>query len=195
MSDAADPLVPAAPPAVEVRQAPPVPVPPVLVVETVPAGAALTIDGKEWGPSPHTFEALGIGSHQVVASLEGYQPASKTVSLANPGERVMVDLTLVPVPVAVVTPPVDPVKPPVTKAAAPPRKKAPVEAGGKLTLKTTPWTTVYLGKKKLGDTPLISVPLPPGKHTLRLVNPETNAETSIEVEIKSNETTVKKLML
>ena len=196
MSDAADQPVapPVAPPAVVVRQAPPVP--PVLVVETVPPGASLTVDGQEQGPSPHTFESLGIGPHQVVASLEGYQPASKTVSLANPGERVMVDLALVPVPPPVVTPPpVDPVKTPGTAVKPPPKKKAPAEAAGKLTLKTTPWTTVYLGKKRLGDTPLLNVPLPAGKHTLRLVNPETNSENSIEVEIKSNETTVKKLML
>jgi len=194
MSDAADQPVPprVAPPAVVVVRQPPA-VPPVLVVETVPAGAALTIDGQEQGASPRTFESLGIGSHQVVANLEGYQSASKTVTLANPGERVMVDLALLPVPPPVVTPPpVDPVKPPVTR---PPPKKKPVEAPGKLTLKTTPWSTVYLGKKKLGDTPLLNVPLPPGKHTLRLVNPDTNAENSIEVEIKSNETTVKKLML
>ena len=75
-------------------------------------------------------------------------------------------------------------------------KKAPrVDPPGKLTLKTTPWTTVYLGKKKLGDTPLINVSLPPGKHTLRLVSSETNTENAIEIEIRSNETTVKKLML
>ena len=29
---------------------------------------------------------------------------------------------------------------------------------------------VYLGKRKLGTTPFKKVELPPGKHTLRLVN-------------------------
>ncbi|MBL8913953.1 MAG: PEGA domain-containing protein, partial [Archangium sp.] len=64
-----------------------------------------------------------------------------------------------------------------------------------LTLKNTPWTQVYLCKKKLGDTPIIDVALPAGRHTLRLVSPETNTESSIEVEITANETTVKKLKL
>jgi serine/threonine-protein kinase len=107
----------------------------------------------------------------------------------------MAELALVAVPPP--TPPTsDPLpvetKPPVAKTP-PVKKVAPVAAAGKLTLKTTPWSTVYLGKKKLGDTPLLNVPLPAGKHLLRLVNPESNAENSIEVEIKANETTVKKL--
>ena len=110
----------------------------------------------------------------------------------------MVELALVPVPPAV-APVIDAgiamVTPPAPKN--PPRKvrAPPVEPPGKLSLKTTPWTMVYLGKKKLGDTPLVNVSLPAGKHLLRLVSPETNAENSIEVEIKSNETTVKKLKL
>ena len=198
MSDAADKAEPRPPPVV-VRQAPVVP--PVLVIETAPPGASLSIDGQDQGQSPRTLEQLGKGSHQVVASLEGYLPATKTVMLANDGERVMVDLALLPVPPPVVTPPVVPDAGPAAVVVAPPPKTPPkkarpvVEASGKLTLKTTPWSMVFLGKKKLGDTPLLSVPLPAGKHTLRLVNPDTNAENSIEVEIKANETTVKKLML
>lgn len=74
-------------------------------------------------------------------------------------------------------------------------QKARQEPMGKLTLKTTPWTTVYLGKKKLGDTPLVAVPLPAGRHMLRLVRGGTDEETAIEVEIRSNETVVKKLRL
>ncbi len=164
-------------------------VPPILVIDTVPMGALLTVDGKERGPSPQTLEQLGIGNHQVVASLSGYQPASRAVALARPGERVMVELALIPIPIPI--PAADPVKP----VAKPVIRKAPVEASGKLTLKTTPWTTVYLARKKLGDTPLLNVPLPAGRHLLRLVNPEDGSENSIEVEIKSNETTVKKLKL
>ena len=187
MSDAAQVPVESPTPVVLVRQAPALP--PVLVIETVPPGATISVNGQERGLSPLTLEELGVGSHQVAASLVGYRPGAKSVTLAKPGERVMVDLALVPLGL----PPVDPgatrlaVKPP-------PRKAKPVEAPqGKLTLKTTPWTMVYLGKKKLGDTPLLNVPLPAGKLTLRLVNPENNSENSIEVEIKSNETTVKKL--
>jgi serine/threonine-protein kinase len=190
MQDAAEVPVEPPKPVVVVRQAPVLP--PVLVIDTVPAGAAITVNGEARGKSPLTLEQLGVGTHQVSATLEGYQPGAKAVTLARPGERVMVELALVPVPAPVVEAPVDAgVK---VAVKIPPKKARPVEAPpGKLTLKTTPWTMVYLGKKKLGDTPLLNVPLPPGRHTLRLVNPENNSENSIEVEIKSNEVTVKKL--
>ncbi len=56
---------------------------------------------------------------------------------------------------------------------------------GKLTLKTTPWTSVFLGSRKLGDTPLIDEPLPVGTHVLKLKNPDTGLDSSIEVEIKA----------
>lgn len=172
-------------------QAPPA-VPPVLVIDTLPPGAMLVVDGVERGPSPQTLEALGVGEHQVQASLEGFQPSTRAVTLSRPGERVMVEVAMTAVPVPVVEP-VAVVKTPPVGVRPPIRRPPPVAAAGKLTLKTTPWTTVFLGKKKLGDTPLLNVPLPAGKHLLRLINPESNAENSIEVEIKPNETTVKKL--
>ena len=171
---------------------PPEAAPPILVIDTVPMGALLTVDGKARGPSPQVLEELGVGNHQVVASLSGYQPASRAVALVRPGERVMVELALVPVAPVVPAQLSPPVKPPVARPVA---KRPPAEAPGKLTLKTTPWTTVYLGRKKLGDTPLLNVSLPAGRHLLRLVNPETETENSIEIEIKSRETTVKKLKL
>ncbi len=70
-----------------------------------------------------------------------------------------------------------------------------VVAKGKLTLDTTPWSEVFLKGKKLGDTPLVDFPLPPGLHVLTLVNEQKNLRTSIEVEISSGKTTMKKLKL
>jgi serine/threonine protein kinase len=42
------------------------------------------------------------------------------------------------------------------------------------------WAVVYAGKKRLGETPL-QITYPAGKHTLRLVNPESNKSTSVTV--------------
>ena len=191
ISDREQPVV--EPPRPVVVKPPPPAAPPVLVVDTVPTGALLTVDGKERGPAPQTLEQLGVGPHQISATLEGYQPAARAVLLERAGERVMVELALlpVPVPVPVVPDAVPDAGKPVVKAQV--KRPPPPAPTGKLTLKTTPWSTVYLGKKKLGDTPLLNVVLPAGKHTLRMVNPESNLENSIEVEIKANETTVKKL--
>lgn len=167
------------------------PSPPVLVVETVPPGASITVDGKDAGPSPARLENLVPGEHLVQATLAGYQLSERVVSLSKPGERVVVQLSLLPVAPAKPGP-VAAAPKPVAHAARP--KPKPAERGA-LTLKTTPWTTVYLGKQKLGDTPLINVSLPAGRQVLRLVNAEKGLESSIEVEIVPNETTVKKLRL
>lgn len=171
-------------PPVEVQPSPP-PAPPVLTIETDPPGALITVDGKEAGLSPLTIDTLELGEHSVAATLDGRKPAERQVKLENPGERAMVVLALAPEP------------PPLPPKPDPPRqtKKPPPPAPGKLTLDTTPWTRVFLRGKKLGDTPLIGVSLPPGKHQLKLVNEEKNISTIIEVEIRSGQTTAKKLRL
>ncbi|MHB8878716.1 MAG: PEGA domain-containing protein [Myxococcaceae bacterium] len=58
-----------------------------------------------------------------------------------------------------------------------------------------PWTHVTLAGRSLGDTPLLDVPLPAGTYTLKLVNEEKNIATSVMVEIKAGQSTVKKLKL
>ena len=62
---------------------------------------------------------------------------------------------------------------------------------GRLRLSTTPWTTIYLGERKLGPTPLVDIKLPAGRHRLRAVNPGKGIERTIEVEIKPDQTTVR----
>ncbi|MFT3712255.1 MAG: serine/threonine-protein kinase [Archangium sp.] len=123
-----------------------------------------------------------------------------------------------PVIAKVVPPPVvvkEPVKepPPVPTAAVdaglaaetpkpvePPKTDQPVKtpvkiAKGKLTLDTTPYTEVFLKGRKLGDTPLVEVTLPPGIHVLTLVNDAKGIKRAIEVEISAGKTTTKKLKL
>ena len=66
---------------------------------------------------------------------------------------------------------------------------------GKLSLETEPWTKVYLGKRLLGETPLLEVPLPAGPHRLRLQNAEEGVDAVIEVDIVADGVTVKRLAL
>jgi hypothetical protein len=183
----ADPVVtPVTPP-----PAPVTAVPPVLTIETEPAGAQVLVNGKEVGRSPLTLDTLELGEHTVQALLEGRQSASRQVKLGHPGERAMVVLVLAPEPVPV--PPRPPVEPPESE---PDRvKKTAAVATGKLTLDTTPWTRVFLRGKKLGDTPLVNVTLPAGTHQLKLVNEEKNLSAVIEVDIRAGKTTAKRLKL
>ncbi|MBL8920123.1 MAG: serine/threonine protein kinase [Myxococcaceae bacterium] len=175
------------PPVVQpiVAPTPPPPAPPVLVISSSPPGASITVDGKSVGTAPVTLDSLTPGDHLLEATLEGHLPASRTVPLPKPGERLMVEVALAPSP------------PPVADTSAEKPKTVAVKPKqlGKLTLKTTPWTSVFLGGKKLGDTPLVDVPVPVGTHLLKLTNSEAGLDSSIEVEIKAGQTTVKKLRL
>ncbi len=69
----------------------------------------------------------------------------------------------------------------------PPEPAVVVEEGGFLTLDTVPWTTVYLGKKKLGETPLVKVPVPAGALELTLVNTEANVREGYLANVKAGQ--------
>ena len=146
-------------------------------VESTPAGAELVVDGELLGKTPLDTDDLTAGEHTLVLRLADYHSLEKKVTLVA-GERTRLSLQLEHEDGA-------------RRPDAPPRKAA----RGKLNLSTKPWVSVFAGKQNLGDTPLKDVTLPAGKHLLRLVNAEAGINSSIEVEIKPNETTFKKLKL
>ena len=59
----------------------------VLVVDSRPTGAAVSVDGKPSGTTPLTLDAVAIGDHVVTMQLSGYQPFSTTVRVVA-GSRV-----------------------------------------------------------------------------------------------------------
>jgi serine/threonine protein kinase len=69
----------------------------------------------------------------------------------------------------------------------PPTTTDAVAEQGFLTLDTVPWTTVYLGKRKLGETPLVKVPVPSGALELSLVNSEEGVKESYLAKVKPGE--------
>ena len=89
---------------VEVVEPPPPPQPkvvPVVVektssiaVETEPAGATVSVDGKRAGAAPLTVADVGPGEHVVEASLAGYSNVKRTVTVSSEGDRLMIVLTL-----------------------------------------------------------------------------------------------------
>ncbi|MBM4281886.1 MAG: serine/threonine protein kinase [Deltaproteobacteria bacterium] len=86
--------------------------------------------------------------------------------------------------------------PPKRPAVEPPTETAVVVAdGGFLTLDTVPWTTVYLGRKKLGETPLVKVPVPSGELELSLVNGDAKINESYVARVKPGEVVRKRLDL
>jgi hypothetical protein len=155
-----------------------------LAIECTPK-ATVVIDGAEAGTTPWVAEQLSLGEHQVVLRAPGFVEQRRAITLRTAGERLQLVLALEKEAVALESQDAGS-KVPVVVAA---------RANGKLNLRTTPWTTVYLGKKKLGDTPLVGVSLPAGSHVLRVVNTEAGVQSSIEVTIQANHTTNENLVL
>lgn len=59
---------------------------------------------------------------------------------------------------------------------------------GQLSIDASPYATVYIDGKKLGDTPIIRRSVAPGKHKLRLVD-KTGRERTWDIEIRPGELT------
>src|SRR5690606_14815731 len=71
------------------------------------------------------------------------------------------------------------------------KRPTPVEEGqGALSMRTEPWTLVTSGRLSLGETPFAERPLPAGKHTLSIRNPQSGLEDKVAVTIAKDKTTV-----
>jgi TonB family protein len=79
------PVKPSAPPAVTSG---------VVHVESIPTGAAITVDGKKVGQTPLDVHDLPLGTHEVVVALDGYASAAETVMLTAQTPRTEVRPTL-----------------------------------------------------------------------------------------------------
>jgi hypothetical protein len=127
--------------------------------------------------TPATFRDLAAGTVTIEISLDGYEPLTRDLTLAG-GERRTLDLDLTKKPVAI---------------AKPNPKPKPKAEPGSLAVRTDPYSVVYEGGKKLGETPVV-LSLPAGTHTLRFVNPEHPARTKT-VTITAGKTTKLKFSL
>ena len=109
-----------------------------------------------------------------------------------------------PAPVADVPPPPPPPPPIAQPEPEPPKPQAtpskprarhkpphPVDKAqyGQLFLATIPRSTVYAGQKKVGETPLVGVRLPAGRHVLRLVRSDTHIDKTLAVDVVAGEDT------
>ena len=192
------------------------PLPTSLYVAVEPAGASLSVDGKEVeGSAPFTLEKITPDhTMKVVASLEGYKPEEMEISLA-PGENRRLTLTL-----SRLTPEVEPnprggAKPPdegngvrgargLTSArpvpinqpvaAAPQEVVAPQSAKGFLMCNAVPrgggamWAKVHVDGTYVGNTPLLKHPLAVGDHNIKLISQDGRTFNQ-SVTVREGETT------
>lgn len=183
--------VPPSAPAVVVPPTPgpvpvvPAPAPPAAnatwTLKTTPPGAVVRLDGRPLGNSPLDLVVSPGESHFLLVERPGFKRDERELPPLAPGEAKALQLTLSPLRQAGPPTPVNtPTAAPVAAAAVGP---------GFLTLSTTPWTKVTAGREVLGSTPLFKVRLPPGEHTLTLVNEGQNVNTTRQVTIKPGEVT------
>jgi serine/threonine-protein kinase len=150
-----------------------------LEINSRPEGATIIVDGIEVQGTTPLRRAFFAGNHTIVASYPGFEDRAQKVRL-DPGQTVTVSLTLRRLhPEQIVTlKKGEEVKPktgkkvrPKTKAKKGSKGSDPPAGGhGYLTIATTPWSSVFLGERKLGITPFANVKVPAGRHTLRFLN-------------------------
>nr|WP_319540232.1 PEGA domain-containing protein [uncultured Methanospirillum sp.] len=58
-------------------------------VTSDPAGATVTCDGTDTRTTPHTYQEVSPGRHEIAISLDGYLPYSTTISVASGAESVV----------------------------------------------------------------------------------------------------------
>lgn len=132
-----------------------------LTIKSSPSGAAVRVDGKSIsGTTPLGPLTLSPGRHNLTLEKSGYRAARKTIYL-NRGRTESVNLSL----------------------------KALPKPTGTLAFDTRPWSVVYLGTKKLGETPLLGIKLPAGKHTLRVMPKGKGPAREIHVVISEDRLT------
>jgi len=145
--------------------------PTLLSVASIPAGCQVEIDGVDVpGLTPLSEVAVEPTiKHLISVRCKKYKQDVKYVA-GRPGEKVAVEFKL--------------------KKIARPKPTM-----GTLRLNTVPWSEVYLGKRKLGMTPLLGVKLPVGKHTLKATNKSRGLEKKIKITIRPGKTTTLRVKL
>ncbi|MDP1917140.1 MAG: serine/threonine-protein kinase [Myxococcales bacterium] len=66
---------------------------------------------------------------------------------------------------------------------------------GTLSLDTEPWTRVFLGRRSLGETPLVEQVVPAGSVRLRLVNESEGIDTLVDLKVSAGRLTTKQYKL
>ncbi len=84
------------------------------------------------------------------------------------------------------TPPAPTPSPPPATEEVPERPEArPRRLTGTLSIDSTPWSRVHLGRRSLGTTPILDRVVPAGTHTITLENPERGLRRTVRVRVEA----------
>jgi serine/threonine-protein kinase len=151
----------------------PVAVPPITVPDVVVAPEAVVVGSSESEGSGSGSGGSGSGSRR---SGRGRRGGEGEETAADAEAEAGAASSGTTAPGGTVVPPSGTEEPPAT-------------GEGFLTMATSPWTSVTCDGRSLGDTPLVHVSLPSGRHSCRLVNAAEGISESYDVTIRPGETT------
>jgi len=120
----------------------------VVEVVTTPAGALVRLGKQKPQRSPATFNDIPAGQWRLTIAKRGYQPLKRDLEVKAGQERTL-EYTLTKRHVYV------------------PRRRY-----GRLTVRTRPYSVVYLGRRRIGMTPFANIRVPAGSHTFTFKNPK-----------------------
>jgi hypothetical protein len=124
------------------------------------------VDGNEVaGETPLGSVEVTPGVEHTVAVLCPNHAVDRKQFVPRPAEKILLDFSPAPL----------------QEAATP--------VLGTLRLDTEPWSEVYLGKRKLGITPLLGMKLRPGRYKLTLVNETRGIRKTIQATIRAGKVT------
>jgi hypothetical protein len=128
-----------------------------ILVRSRPAGARVTVDGKDYGATPATVRGLTYGAHNVKVVRDGYAAEERrfVVSAARPAQSMTLELEQS------------------RAAAASPRAQTPVATQGRfvgaLAVDSRPTgAKVFVDGALVGTTPMALPSVPAGSHAIRL---------------------------
>lgn len=143
-----------------------------LQVRSTPAGARVTLDGRNAGVTPATLTNLSEGAHIVRVSRDGYVTAERRVRIRAAQTSQSIDVTLAAVraarpPAAAASKPVE--TPPPAAAPTPAAGTRPAGGQGALVVDSRPaGARVFVDGRQVGVTPLQLDSVDAGSHAVRL---------------------------
>ncbi|MBN2360361.1 MAG: serine/threonine protein kinase [Deltaproteobacteria bacterium] len=180
------------------------PSPPVLVIDSKPAGARVFVDGSQQKQrTPFRSSELAKGEHAVEIRLEGYRARQMTATLVA-GQKNVLSVVLEPeAPEVPDRPP-----PPIAPQDAGPGDAQPPDAGGdsgggrviqqpreprgngSIDITALPWAYISIDGKRLPKpTPIVKYELPAGPHVIEATNPNLKKRSSKRINVRTGKST------
>lgn len=151
-----------------------------IVFESDPKGATVTVDGREVGTTPTTWEKAVVGrDYRVRLRLNGHEDSNFSAEAPDQAGESRIFTRKLSVKAAGTAPPSGGTTAPT--AAAPGKVSVSLAASNR-------WGEVYIDGKKVGTTPLFNYSLPAGPHKIEVKNAEIGLDKSETVTIVGNET-------